>query len=204
MSMTIVDVREIRPIDRGEAMELATIGYERLLSLVDDLEADDWERSTDCEAWTIKDIVSHLLGEAEAFASMREFVHQFRISSREARASAIQPADAMNALQVQERSHLSPDELAFESKSPFPWCWASECREGCINLGSSSCGLVVILMNQTAEAVAAPNGRSRGVSSGSDERVLTRRLKPERAVRPVVIVVIDEGLEHEPRDGALT
>ena len=83
MSMTIVDVREIRPIDRGEAMELATIGYERLLSLVDDLEADDWERSTDCEAWTIKDIVSHLLGEAEAFASMREFVHQFRISSRE-------------------------------------------------------------------------------------------------------------------------
>ena len=112
MSMTIVDVREIRPIDRGEAMELATIGYERLLSLVDDLEADDWERSTDCEAWTIKDIVSHLLGEAEAFASMREFVHQFRISSREARASAIQPADAMNALQVQERSHLSPDELA--------------------------------------------------------------------------------------------
>jgi len=120
MSMAIVDVRKIRPIDHGEAMELATIGYERLLSLVDDLEADDWERSTDCEAWTIKDIVSHLLGEAEAFASMREFVHQFRISSREARASAIQPADAMNALQVRERSHLSPAELVGRLKATAP------------------------------------------------------------------------------------
>ena len=47
-------------------------------------------------------------------------MHQFRISSREARASAIQPADAMNALQVQERSHLPPDELVGRLKATAP------------------------------------------------------------------------------------
>jgi len=37
-----------------------------------------------------------VLGEAEAFASMREFVRQFRISSREARSTGAEQIDAMN------------------------------------------------------------------------------------------------------------
>ncbi|MGI8519022.1 MAG: maleylpyruvate isomerase family mycothiol-dependent enzyme [Actinomycetota bacterium] len=111
MTSTYIDVRDIPPLRHAEAMDLTTTGYERLLILLESLEEGDWARSTDCETWTIKDIVCHLRGEAEAFASMGVFVHQFRISAREARTMGTDPVDAMNALQVKERSRLSPDEL---------------------------------------------------------------------------------------------
>jgi len=111
MNTTITDVEDIRPLGHHEAMDLATTGYERAFTLLESLEPDDWTRSTDCAEWTVKDLVCHVLGEAEAFASMREFAHQFRISSREARATGAEQIDAMNALQVRERAHLEPDEL---------------------------------------------------------------------------------------------
>lgn len=120
MNKTIIDIRDIPPLDHAEAMDLATIGYDRLLTLLDRLEPDDWARSTDCVRWTVKDVVRHLVGEAEAFASLGEFMHQFRISAREARATGSDAVDAMNALQVRERLHLSPDELVTRLKATAP------------------------------------------------------------------------------------
>ena len=68
----------------------------------------------------MRDIVCHVLGEAEAFASMREFVRQFRISSREARSTGAEQIDAMNDLQVRERSHLAPHELVTRLETVAP------------------------------------------------------------------------------------
>ena len=120
MSTTVINVRDIRPLHHSEAMDLAATGYGRLLDLLGGLEESDWGRPTDCERWTVKDIICHLLGEAEAFASVREYMHQFRISTRDARATGAAPLDAMNDLQVRERSHLSTGELVARLRTIAP------------------------------------------------------------------------------------
>ncbi len=120
MKSTAVNVRGIPPLGHREAMDLATTGYGRLIELLHGLEPGDWSRSTDCEAWRVRDIVCHVLGEAEAFASTREFVRQFRISSREARSTGAEQIDAMNDLQVRERSHLASHELVTRLETVVP------------------------------------------------------------------------------------
>jgi len=117
---TVIDVQDIRPLHHAEAMDLAMTGYDQLLGLLDGLDESDWGRPTDCARWTVKDVVCHLLGEAEAFASLREFMHQFVIAAREARTKGVEPLDAMNDLQVRERSHMSPDELVAKLRATAP------------------------------------------------------------------------------------
>jgi uncharacterized protein (TIGR03083 family) len=120
MNTTVIDVRDIRPLHHAEAMDLAATGYERLLDLLGELEGSEWGRPTDCERWTVKDVVCHVLGEAEAFASLHEFMRQFRVSARDARQTGADPLDAMNDLQVRERSSLSTAELMARLRAIAP------------------------------------------------------------------------------------
>jgi hypothetical protein len=70
-------VQDIPPIGRAEAARLARVEYQRFLDMLRNLGPDDWERRTDCTRWTVKDVAAHIVGETEAFASLREFVHQW-------------------------------------------------------------------------------------------------------------------------------
>ena len=72
MNDTVIDVSRIAPIDHKGWMELSKVEYQRLSDLLASLEGDDWDQQTDCPAWTVKDMVGHLLGAAEANASMIE------------------------------------------------------------------------------------------------------------------------------------
>jgi uncharacterized protein (TIGR03083 family) len=90
-------------------MTLATEEYRRLDALLAELSEEDWGRPTDCDEWTVQQMVAHLVGAAEAGASMRELVHQARLG-RGARPG--EPGvDGMNAVQVRERGDRAPARL---------------------------------------------------------------------------------------------
>ena len=75
-------IQDVPPIGRPEAARLARAEYERFLEMLRGLDRDVWERPTDCTRWTVKDVAAHIVGETEAFASLREFVHQWRLAPR--------------------------------------------------------------------------------------------------------------------------
>lgn len=111
MTQTVIDVRGVPPIGRDEAAQLAVTAYERLLDVLRALDPADWDRPTDCDRWSVKAIVAHLLGSAESHASLREGLHQARLAIPAARRSGRQQVDEINDVQVRERIGLHPAEL---------------------------------------------------------------------------------------------
>ncbi|HYI19827.1 MAG TPA: maleylpyruvate isomerase family mycothiol-dependent enzyme, partial [Solirubrobacteraceae bacterium] len=105
-------IQDVPPIGRPEAARLARAEYERFLEMLRGLDRDVWERPTDCTRWTVKDVAAHIVGETEAFASPREFVHQWRLAPRVRREiGAHELIDGVNEVQVRERRTLSPAQL---------------------------------------------------------------------------------------------
>jgi uncharacterized protein (TIGR03083 family) len=106
---TIPDMSDIR---HGEWMALAEEEYRRLLALLADLGDGDWQRPTDCSEWDVRDLVAHLVGNAEMSASMREMRRQQKLGRR------LRPGgpdiDGMTAVQVQERAGVPPEQLVHD------------------------------------------------------------------------------------------
>jgi uncharacterized protein (TIGR03083 family) len=83
--------------------------YRRLDGVLAGLTDDDWRRPTDCAEWDVHDLVAHLVGLAEAAASIREMRRQGKLGR------ALRPGepeiDGMNAVQVRERAAADPERL---------------------------------------------------------------------------------------------
>ena len=69
-------------IDRPEARRLAEEEFERFAKLAAVLTPDEWTLPTDCSAWDVRKIALHVLGSADAQASVAEFAHQLLESGR--------------------------------------------------------------------------------------------------------------------------
>jgi uncharacterized protein (TIGR03083 family) len=104
-------VDAIPPLEHEEAMAVAETELGRLLALVDDLRADDWSRPTDCTAWTVRDMLGHLLGMFALQADPEERMRQIKTASALAGRSGELRLTEMTALQVREHAHLTVDEL---------------------------------------------------------------------------------------------
>ena len=87
-------------------MSAAEEEYRRLGTLLADLSEDDWRRPTDCDEWDVRQMVAHLVGAAEAGASVREALRQMKLGRR------LRPGepdvDGMNEVQVRERAERPP------------------------------------------------------------------------------------------------
>lgn len=94
-------------LDRAVAMRLAAVEYDRVVAQLSTLCPQDWAAPSGCPPWDVRQLAAHLLGMAEMAASLREQLHQTR-AARKAGGVFI---DALTALQVAERDHLSPDEI---------------------------------------------------------------------------------------------
>lgn len=111
------DVSEITPIHRdSDAAELALAAYERMTDLLEDLSPAEWEATTDCEPWTVADVVGHLLGAAEANASVGTLLRQQLHGLRHRSAFDGSTLDAANDLQVREHARLAPDQRISEPR----------------------------------------------------------------------------------------
>lgn len=106
-------------LSRAEARALMTHQNERFLSLLRSLSGDDWDARTDCAPWTPKDIAAHVLGWADGFASFKELGHQYRTAIKR-RSQFGNMTDAVNQVQVEERGHLSPDDLVRRLDEALP------------------------------------------------------------------------------------
>jgi uncharacterized protein (TIGR03083 family) len=88
-------------------MRLAAEEYQRVLRLLRAMPEQTWAAPTDCSEWNVRQLVAHMLGMAEMSASIRVQLHQMR-AAKKAGGLFI---DALTALQVAERDHLTPAEL---------------------------------------------------------------------------------------------
>ncbi|TWP36640.1 maleylpyruvate isomerase family mycothiol-dependent enzyme [Leekyejoonella antrihumi] len=91
-------------------MTLAADEYALILELLGELDQNDWSRPTGCAPWTVRDVVAHLAGAAEATASVREQMRQQR-AGKLAQAGRDRMT-AVNELQIRERLDLTPTQLS--------------------------------------------------------------------------------------------
>jgi uncharacterized protein (TIGR03083 family) len=109
-----IEIDHVKPLEDREIWRLARTEYTRMLAALRSLDGSEWQKQTDCAAWTVRDLLGHLVGAAEGFTSPLQFVHQYRHGARliaEGRTDGKQPVDGANAVQVAERADLSVNEL---------------------------------------------------------------------------------------------
>jgi len=109
-----IDVDKLAPLGDAEVWPLARAEYLRMLSLLRSLDDGDWPRPTDCPAWTVRDMLGHLVGACEGFSNPLELLHQQRAGARlirEGQTDGKQPVDGANAVQVAERADRPVAEL---------------------------------------------------------------------------------------------
>jgi uncharacterized protein (TIGR03083 family) len=96
------------PLGHEEAMGLAATEFARMVEHLGTLTAEDWRRPTVCQLWDVRAMASHVLGMAEAQASLRQFAHDFRAANKRSGGKMI---DAMTATQVAERASMTPEAI---------------------------------------------------------------------------------------------
>ena len=111
------DVRALPGIGRREAIELAAAENAAFIAELKALPPAAWDGITDCDPWTVKDVAAHVLGWGELAMSWSEFRHQMAAALRGWRSN---PVHAQNALQVEERAHLSPEDVVTRLEIALP------------------------------------------------------------------------------------
>jgi uncharacterized protein (TIGR03083 family) len=95
-------------IDHAEAMDLTVVEHDRFYTVLDQLEDDDWGRSTDCPGWDVRAVAVHVLAAAEAQASPKEFLRQVREGRK---LGYPRWRDRANAAQLQARRNVKTSDL---------------------------------------------------------------------------------------------
>src|SRR5262249_43512235 len=108
-------------IERPEAKVLAEEEFDRFAALMGSLPTDEWELPTDCTEWDVRKMALHVLGAADAQASVKEFVHQFRRGRPlNKEIDSHHWVDGINELQIRERANLSDDEIVAQLAAVGP------------------------------------------------------------------------------------
>jgi uncharacterized protein (TIGR03083 family) len=103
-------------LSRPVAMRLAATEYQRVLDLLSSLPPADWSKPTDCPNWDVRAMATHLLGMAEMAASIREQSRQVKAATKRGGVFL----DALTGLQVEQRMHLTPDQITARLKRLAP------------------------------------------------------------------------------------
>jgi uncharacterized protein (TIGR03083 family) len=118
---TVVLIPEIVAISRHtDASEVARAAYQQLFDLLEQLPASDWSAPTECAGWKVCDMVGHMIGAAEANASVRENVRQQLGGLRHRGEYGGNPLDATNARQISEHVTLSPTDRLIALRDAAP------------------------------------------------------------------------------------
>jgi uncharacterized protein (TIGR03083 family) len=122
MTMTSTrDVKSVNPIDHDEAMRITAVEFDRMLHAAQDLAPEDWTRPTANTEWDVRAVMAHLLGAAEANASMRENAHQMRTGKRLFKEiGGSHWVDGVNEIQIRERAELTNAEIVDRYAAVIP------------------------------------------------------------------------------------
>ena len=98
-----------RSLTYAQWMRAADEERARLLPLLGRLTGDQWQAPTDCDGWSVRDIVAHLAGAAASTVTLRELIRQGRLGRRLGKEGDL--VDRMNRVQVSERAAFTPADL---------------------------------------------------------------------------------------------
>src|SRR5215471_8953339 len=116
MTITAPSRPRIAALPRGMAMRLAATEYQRFADLLRSLGPGDWVKPTECPGWDVRAMAAHALGMVEMAASIRETNRQLKL----ARSRGGLFIDALTALQVEERTGMTPAQITarFAAQAP--------------------------------------------------------------------------------------
>ena len=116
---TITQVGHVPGLSHSEALRLAESQMSALENELHRLDPEDWDAPTDCDRWSVHDIVAHIVGWAESMTSPKAFMAQSKLT-RTMRKELDDKLDAQNEAQVVARRDMSPEELieAWSNASP--------------------------------------------------------------------------------------
>jgi uncharacterized protein (TIGR03083 family) len=101
-----------RPTTPSRAHEVATEELAAFLDLLGDLGDADWQLPTECDGWTVRDIVAHVTGAMEEGARLRVQLRHLVTAQR--RYPHLASLDAVNQMQIDERRDVTHAELLAE------------------------------------------------------------------------------------------
>lgn len=117
--MTTTLVAEQPGISPRESAELGAAMSDALVSVLSGLSEAQWETTTRCAPWTIKDMVGHMLAWGEALTSVRELGSQARRALGRMKEYG-NIVDAQNSIQVDDRRHLSGAQILARFQEHLP------------------------------------------------------------------------------------
>jgi uncharacterized protein (TIGR03083 family) len=120
-TLPIAEAAAIEPLGHDEAAATASLELERFLALVDGLAGDDWEQPTYCTKWNVRQVVAHVAGSHARFAHWSEFERQMSAAVQQPyREAGLNPLDARNQIQVDDRRDAPPADLIAELRAVVP------------------------------------------------------------------------------------
>ena len=111
-----MDANAVPYVTAQEAHALLSTELERFLGLVEKLGPDDWSKPTACTQWNVRDVLAHQAGSYAMSTGYKEVFRQFMTRPGPGQL----PEDAINALQLKERTGKSPAELIAELRRVGP------------------------------------------------------------------------------------
>ena len=103
-----------------DAMALAATEYHRMAAVLAALDDDAWGLPTDCPAWHVRQLASHMVGMAAMVSNPVEGARQQRLARAEQATHGGAMVDALTALQVRERADKAPAEIVAEARRVAP------------------------------------------------------------------------------------
>jgi uncharacterized protein (TIGR03083 family) len=102
----------------SRAHDIAVGELDAFLGLLRGLGPEDWHRPTDCTGWTVRDVVAHVTGAMEEGAHLRVLLRHVLFAPR--RYPTLSPLDAVNQVQLDDRSGAGPSDLLAELERHGP------------------------------------------------------------------------------------
>lgn len=120
MAQTVIRLEELRKPSHAEWLELGKEIDRSLFETLGSLTDEAWSTPTECPPWTVKDVMAHLLGWAEAVVSPGQLARQASAGWKTRGSHAGNWLDATNQFQVDSRASASPAEIVsrFEELAP--------------------------------------------------------------------------------------
>lgn len=109
--MDLTDVPAAAPA-RNDARRVAEAEYRALLTQLRALDQEQWAMATECEPWSVRDMVAHLAGAAEEAVRLRVQLRHLREARR--RIGEADFVDVLNEQQLADREGQGDDELLAE------------------------------------------------------------------------------------------
>ncbi|MGS0688346.1 maleylpyruvate isomerase family mycothiol-dependent enzyme [Nakamurella sp. GG22] len=114
MNATATAIGAIRRLERPECTALAIEEFDQVEQLLNTLDGADWSRTTDCPDWDVRAVAGHILGMAQTFSSLRQFLSYMPTAARTRNGRDF--IDSLTALQVKRNAGLDTSTLIAEIK----------------------------------------------------------------------------------------